>query len=44
MESNGSEISSHKRWQMPKANTTELKIDFQLTRVVDPENTNPDDM
>ena len=44
MESNGSEISSHKRWQMPKANTTEVKIDFQLTRVLDPENTNPDDM
>ena len=44
MESNGSEISGHKRWQMPNANTTEVKIGFKLTCVVDPENTNPDDM
>ena len=33
IESYGSEISSHKRWQMPMANTTELKISFKLTRM-----------
>ena len=40
----GDQICNQKQWQGKTIDAPEVKIDFQLTRVVDPELTNPDDM
>ena len=40
----GDQICNQKQWQGKTIDAAEVKIDFQLTRVVDPELTNPDDM
>ena len=40
----GSETSSQKRWQAKTVDISEVKIDFRITRAVDPELTHPDDM
>ena len=40
----GDQICNQKQWQGKTIDAAEEKTDFQLTRVVDPELTNPDDM
>ena len=40
----GDKICNQKQWQVKTVNASEVKIHFRLTRVVDPENTHPDDM
>jgi len=34
-ESNGAKISSHKRWEMNKAETKEVRISFRLTQIIE---------
>ena len=40
----GDQICNQKQWQGKTIDAAEVKIDFQLTRVVDPDLTHPDDM
>ena len=43
-ESNGTETSSHKRWETKKPKTREVKISFQLTRPINGSNANGEDL
>ena len=40
----GDKICNQKQWQVKTVDASEVEIHFRLTRVVDPENTHPDDM